>query len=166
MPQWQGTPVTWEPWKVDPTMFICPPPKKLGCEECGHVGQSSARAMTAPREGETITVEVQVGRSRRTGRPVFQEAQRPAHSYIVALAFRCDGCEHVRMFSADFKTDVSVLLCDDCDCIAAAGATDEEARESLVALGGWTGGAGTDWDRCPSCAHDGVLRVLPSRPGR
>jgi hypothetical protein len=140
MPQWRGIPVTWGPWEVAPVVFLCPPPKEgVGCPECKGTDLLEARAMT-----DRLWID-----GKRTP------------SRIAARATRCDTCGHVWIIGADPFEAACMILCDDCDAPAAAGATWEEARESLVRiLGGWTGAPAADWDRCGACAHDGVLRVL------
>jgi hypothetical protein len=121
-----GHRVKWDPWSRA-MQSLCRP-SRFACTACGHLGAAITTGLVVPDDG--------------------QRAMRRI------TAVRCDRCLTVEFVPLDPDRDagVSLLLCDGCDVLAAAGSTDEEARASLTAMGGWSGGADADWDLCPTCA--------------
>lgn len=126
-PVFDGRQVLWRPWQWSPLMTHM----RQACETC----KDPVPDLFAH------------------GLAVFDEQSWPVVAVGAYLCSRCSAQEIVdlRAIGAGKMATLPSILCDQCDVLAAAGATLAEARASLLDLGGWTGGADTDWDLCRAC---------------
>jgi hypothetical protein len=86
-----------------------------------------------------------------SGRLKFKGVDVPAHAYMQLAAYLCPRCLHLDVFDSHTNAPAEAILCDGCDTLCGVGVDLAEARANLITLGGWSGGAGTDWDLCPAC---------------
>lgn len=150
---WGGHRVLWDRWETAP-QILCPK-ARAACESCQWDGPVSiARGRVQyPEATVEVTVPTRKRRPGETRKWATVHRVQPARQVAALMAFYCPRCGRVDVLHLDDASveAASALLCDGCDQLAAAGATLDEARATLVALGGWTAGGDADWDLCPAC---------------
>lgn len=154
---WGGARVRWEPWQPAPIL----PCTGRGRRSSGRsLNECDACAFPGPLRIAFGFVE---GLS-RASRAV------PDRGLMHLSAHLCPQCLTVNVHELSADETAPSILCDGCDVLCAVGSTLEEARATLVTLGGWTGGGDADWDLCPACnptrnpeapprAHDAFRRA-------
>lgn len=149
-PTFDGHRVKWEPWKAATAVTHIDP----SCGACAFPGPLSVSfGVGQPNPGEMW--DVPVPRTLPSGRTCLRDVKIPAHPVLRLWAILCPSCYSLDVIALGGRENwewenTPTILCDGCDRFSAAGATLEEARSNLVALGGWTA-AETDWDLCPAC---------------
>lgn len=137
-PIYDGCRVRWEPWRPAPILLCTGRPSSRSrynlnaCEACGDQGPAQ------------IAFGLVDGQSRRS-RTV------PDTGTVLLSTHWCPACGHLDVYELATNRTAPSILCDGCDVLCAVGATLAEARETLVALGGWTSGGDANWDYCPAC---------------
>ena len=146
---YDGRRVQWDRWSSAPKVLCA----KLdqSCDACRGPGPGAlAHGILQPHDGETRRAATKVG-TYPSGRPKFKGVDVPVHAYMQLTAFLCPRCLHLDVFDSHTNAPAEAILCDGCDTLCGVGLDQAEARANLVALGGWSGGEGVDWDLCPDC---------------
>jgi hypothetical protein len=146
-PTFGGRPVVWDSWEIGPLLT-----HGWSACECGRDPVHHAVGTVHPLPGDTV--ELVRNKTLRSGRIYGKPYEAPAWPLRRLWASFCPGCRDFTIHEfVDPKVmpTLEALLCDGCDDPCAFGSTTEEARASLVAIGGWTAGAAADWDLCRRC---------------
>lgn len=155
---YDGSRVRWDRWEAAPRVLCA----KLdqSCEACRDPGPASISRGVLDVPERTVIERRPL--KRRPGRPrEWADATRTvkAHRHWRLMAFLCTRCGHLGVLdhgagvvdAPEAWRAAEMVLCDGCDAVCGVGVDLVEARVNLVALGGWTGGEGSDWDLCPAC---------------
>lgn len=147
-PTFNGRPVVWDSWEIGPLLT-----HGASACECGRDPIHRAAGVVHPLPGDTFDLEQR--RTLPSGRQYGRRREAPAWAVAQVVAHWCPGCRDLSVYElTDLSTSMPALptlLCDGCDDPCAYGATFDEARASLVAIGGWTAGEAADWDLCRRC---------------
>lgn len=98
---WDGRPVEWSPFQLEPPMFICDRSKRKNglliptCNACGATGPK-LRAIGLRQPAPGATTEGEYLRTHRNGQPVH--AIDPAPAYRDLHATRCTRCAHDQVY--------------------------------------------------------------------
>ncbi len=146
-PIFNGRPVVWDSGEIGPQLT-----HGASACQCGHDPLHRAAGVVHPLPGDTF--ESYRDRTLPSGRKYGRHIDVPAWPVLQLAAYWCPGCRDLSLYESSIATAMTPLpplLCDGCDDPCAYGATFDEARASLVLMGGWTAGEAADWDLCRRC---------------